>query len=517
MGPFNRWCSENNITHELSSPYNPRGNGLAEAAVKNIKALLAKCAETKTDAQKALYHWRNIPRSDGYSPAQLLFGRKQFTALPAEDSHYTFYDPATAQQRKDKTFQRAGHYFDEHKAFLPPLQIGDKVILQDPHTLLWTVQGEILETRPDQLSYKVAVGNRIQVRARRMLKALPEQLQQANAHLTNAQHPELTKTASNPQSTSTSQAVNNNPSSDNQRSRWDRGSAKKRQKSRTARQSCSPPTAHSSSSTGPPLAPAYQASQSSWSSSSCWPSATKRTSALTEEPDVPSCTTFYTPCTEEARQVQLQPLPGGDTHNSPLPSRAPTPGYQCQWQPWRPWSPTPDNKAHQQPSFPPARCSNGPPHTAPTPLPAGQASPASTAASTGESASGPTTDPWQPDNNPRPRRPPSPCPPRQDSALPGNRRTPLTGQAPARSRPSHMSPTPSQSPEHRSRGSSRSTPEKSPSTPSAKPNPWLTSSLAPSPLTPSPGSTGRAQSTRPSKKIKKDSNVFKKIFYMNSF
>ena len=100
LGPFNKWCGDNNIIHELSSPYNPRGNGLAEAAVKNVKTLLAKCAETKNDAQKALYHWRNIPRSDGFSPAQLLFGRKQFTALPAEDSHYTFYDPATAQKQK---------------------------------------------------------------------------------------------------------------------------------------------------------------------------------------------------------------------------------------------------------------------------------------------------------------------------------------------------------------------------------------------------------------------------------
>ena len=92
LGPFNRWCSENSI-----NPYNPRENGLAEAAVKNVKTLLAKCAETKNDAQKALYHWRNIPRSDGFSPAQLLFGRKQFTALPAEDSHYT-----TQQQHKSK-------------------------------------------------------------------------------------------------------------------------------------------------------------------------------------------------------------------------------------------------------------------------------------------------------------------------------------------------------------------------------------------------------------------------------
>ena len=81
--PLAKWCQMNNITHELSSTYNPKSNCLAEAGVKNIKLLLSKCSVTKEDPQCALYNWRNIPRKDGYSPAQLLTGRKQFTQLPA--------------------------------------------------------------------------------------------------------------------------------------------------------------------------------------------------------------------------------------------------------------------------------------------------------------------------------------------------------------------------------------------------------------------------------------------------
>ena len=46
LGPFREWCKNNNILHEVSSPYNPKGNGLAEAAVKNVKNILAKCAST---------------------------------------------------------------------------------------------------------------------------------------------------------------------------------------------------------------------------------------------------------------------------------------------------------------------------------------------------------------------------------------------------------------------------------------------------------------------------------------
>ena len=54
MGPFKKWCA-NNIKHELASPYNPQGNGLAEAGVKNIKNLLAKCTKTRTRKEKKMF------------------------------------------------------------------------------------------------------------------------------------------------------------------------------------------------------------------------------------------------------------------------------------------------------------------------------------------------------------------------------------------------------------------------------------------------------------------------------
>ena len=89
------------MEHEQSSPYNPRGNGLAESAVKNVKHLLQKCSITRESAGKALYSWRNVPRNDGYSPAQLLFGRKQKTSLPVLEKKYEIYDISEANQAKD--------------------------------------------------------------------------------------------------------------------------------------------------------------------------------------------------------------------------------------------------------------------------------------------------------------------------------------------------------------------------------------------------------------------------------
>ena len=40
---FSQFCDRHGIKHELSSPYNPESNGLAEAAVKNTKAIITRC------------------------------------------------------------------------------------------------------------------------------------------------------------------------------------------------------------------------------------------------------------------------------------------------------------------------------------------------------------------------------------------------------------------------------------------------------------------------------------------
>jgi len=67
---FETFCNKHKIYHELTSPYNPESNGLAEAAVKNMKSLVIRCAQNKEDLIAAVAAWRNMPREDGLSPSQ---------------------------------------------------------------------------------------------------------------------------------------------------------------------------------------------------------------------------------------------------------------------------------------------------------------------------------------------------------------------------------------------------------------------------------------------------------------
>ena len=80
-GDFSKFCIDSGIKHELSAPYNPRSNGLAESGVK-VKSILITCLGEGKDVQRALYEWRNEPRAPGFSPAQLMIGRSQNMLLP---------------------------------------------------------------------------------------------------------------------------------------------------------------------------------------------------------------------------------------------------------------------------------------------------------------------------------------------------------------------------------------------------------------------------------------------------
>ena len=118
-GEFSHFCVTHGIKHEVSAPYNPKSNGLAEAGVKSVKNILRKCATTGSSADSALYEWRNVPRNNGYSPAQLMFGRAQRTSLPSLPGQCAPIDFLSAASSKDAAQSRAKLYHDRSKLSCP--------------------------------------------------------------------------------------------------------------------------------------------------------------------------------------------------------------------------------------------------------------------------------------------------------------------------------------------------------------------------------------------------------------
>ena len=173
-GLFKDWCAERSIRHETSSPYNPNSNGLAEAAVKNVKALLLKCASSQEDFRAALLEWRNTPRADGVSPSQAFFGRRQRTKLPIFDVNkfVTLFDdvPKVRADAKDDAEIR---YNNDAKS-LPPLAVGEKVRMQNPLTKKWDQVGTIESVHQYGRSYNVKCDFGTMRRNRRFLRPSSE-------------------------------------------------------------------------------------------------------------------------------------------------------------------------------------------------------------------------------------------------------------------------------------------------------------------------------------------------------
>ena len=142
---FNRFCEAHGIKKETSSPYFPQSNGLAEAAVKQAKRLLKKVEYKFKAFKKAFLHWRNTPRVDSKSPAQLFFGFRQNFGQ-AEQKPPVFIDRTSASLPK-----RASNDLRN----LPTLQINDRVFIQNVKTKVWDTKGTIESVRRGGRSYTI--------------------------------------------------------------------------------------------------------------------------------------------------------------------------------------------------------------------------------------------------------------------------------------------------------------------------------------------------------------------------
>uniref|UniRef100_A0A3P9LTR7 Integrase catalytic domain-containing protein n=1 Tax=Oryzias latipes TaxID=8090 RepID=A0A3P9LTR7_ORYLA len=139
----------------------------AERAVQTIKRLLKK----SSDPYRALLAYRATPLQNGYSPAELLMGRRLRTTVPALPS---LLDPALPDyhtlgaKEREKRWRDARTSDKRHKARnLEPLVPGQEVWITDARA-----QGTVISAHEAPRSYRIKVPQGTLIRNRHHLVSM---------------------------------------------------------------------------------------------------------------------------------------------------------------------------------------------------------------------------------------------------------------------------------------------------------------------------------------------------------
>ncbi|EFX73857.1 hypothetical protein DAPPUDRAFT_252527 [Daphnia pulex] len=135
-----------------STPNYSQSNGHAEAAVKAVKELVEKISpsgDLDTEEFKlGLLEFRNTPRENGLSPAQMVFGHQLCSIVPAHRSAYATCWKSVMEARDCQAAANANAdaktRYDLRSRGLEPLPIGTNVRVQDPKSKLWSHVGVVV-------------------------------------------------------------------------------------------------------------------------------------------------------------------------------------------------------------------------------------------------------------------------------------------------------------------------------------------------------------------------------------
>lgn len=129
---FKDFAKEYNFIHEVSSPHYQQSNGGAEAAVKIAKSLLKK----NVDINSALLSYHTTPLDNGFTPAELMFGRKIKSHVPTLPANLNFPKESiqneVIQKQNQRKIRQMEWYNKRHRTQdLSPLEIGASVWITD--------------------------------------------------------------------------------------------------------------------------------------------------------------------------------------------------------------------------------------------------------------------------------------------------------------------------------------------------------------------------------------------------
>uniref|UniRef100_A0A3P8SHE6 Integrase catalytic domain-containing protein n=1 Tax=Amphiprion percula TaxID=161767 RepID=A0A3P8SHE6_AMPPE len=152
---FGRFSREFDFVHTTSSPHYAQSNGHAERAVQIAKGILKQSNPLLT-----LMVYRSTPNaSTGFSPAELLMGRKIRTTLPTLSTNLDPSWPDREEMRSsDATAKlKQAFYYNRRNGVrdLPPLDSGDRVLMKLDNERQWTTPGTVLGNCSTPRSYAV--------------------------------------------------------------------------------------------------------------------------------------------------------------------------------------------------------------------------------------------------------------------------------------------------------------------------------------------------------------------------
>ena len=177
----------------MSSAYFPHSNTRTEMGVKSSKRLLRMNTGhdgsiTNGRFHRALLAHRNTPDPDtGVSPAQVLFGRPIRDLIPIVPGRFKPHEGwRLTQEERERAlkvrYTRGQEAWSEHTRNLTPLQVGDRVLIQNQSgtpkiAKRWDRSGVVLEVGDhDQYHVKVDGSGRLSLRNRKFLrKGVPYQ------------------------------------------------------------------------------------------------------------------------------------------------------------------------------------------------------------------------------------------------------------------------------------------------------------------------------------------------------
>ena len=168
---FVKFAQDWGFSHITSSPKYPQSNGEAERMVQTVKHLLTKSDEP----QAALLAYRSTPLENGYSPAEILMGRKLRTTLPVVPDKLIPKLPDLAKLRvteAETKRKQDAQYNQRHRASnLSELEPGETVYIPD-----YKENAVVINKTPQPRSYLVETdGGSVLRRNRKHLTPDPNQ------------------------------------------------------------------------------------------------------------------------------------------------------------------------------------------------------------------------------------------------------------------------------------------------------------------------------------------------------